>query len=184
MVCSIIRTGLGKETDVKVIIDLEQGAELFQNIGRMIRLRKQQALTMNELALSVIHYKAILPDDADLEGTPSIIILDEKGLKVLRRAFKLAINPMYRKSLTKHSDLGKKYKSKQLLGALASQITTDDAWESFTVPILISGEERKITLSTQHAKFMIQYLVPRMFGGDYPAVWYGSGKLQPWEEDA
>lgn len=168
---------------MKVTIDLEQGAELFQSIGKVVQLRKQQVLTMNELAMSIIHHKAILPDDADPERTSSIIVMDEKGLQMLRRAFRVAADSKYRENFEGHSEPGKKYRLTQHLGPLASQIVTDDDWESFTVPILILGEERKITLNTQHVRFLIQYLVPRMLGDNCAMAWYKNSTLKSWEED-
>lgn len=167
---------------MKITIDLEQGAEIFQSIGKLMRLRERQKNLMQEMAMSIIHHKAVL-DKADPEKYPSALVLDEKGLIVLRHVFRLASNPEYRERLSNYSTVGKKYKLTQELGTLAAQTTTDDDWESFTVQICIpNGKLQEITLNTQHAKFIIQYLVPKMFHEDVGA-WYKSRKLKPWEEN-
>ena len=183
MVCSIIRTSLGEEPHVKVTIDLEQGVELFKSIGKMMRLREKEKALFKEMAMSVIHHKAVLADDADPERISSIVVLYEKGLYTIRRAFRVAADSEYRENFGEYSGPGKKYKLNQCLGPLASQIVTDDDWESFTIPILILREERKVTLNTQHARFLIQYLVPRMLGDNCAMAWYKNSTLRPWEED-
>lgn len=168
---------------MRVTIDLDQGAEIFQNIGELMRLRDQQKSLLQEMAMSIIHHKAVLPDKTDLDKNPSALVLDEKGLIVLRHAFRLASNPEYRERLRHYSTVGNKYKLSQELGTLAAQTITDDDWKSFTVQIRIpNGKLQKITLNTQHAKFIIQYLVPKMFHEDVGA-WYKSRKLKPWEEN-